>query len=153
VSSVLSKPNWLLQSESPTGMCAKLSTVAASNNRYHVQWSLFAYTSHYVQSFTCQYRQSFHATITLMLLVHATYIWCCSLCTFRSGWTAHSVQRQLRGCNTTMVRAELLTSLTVGIDIFHSTMFMVLSRNQLNMWHRAGYSFLVLWKQKPNTFV
>jgi len=30
-------------------MCAKLHTIAASNNRDHVLRSLFAYISHYVQ--------------------------------------------------------------------------------------------------------
>ena len=29
------------------------------------------------------------------------YMWCCSSCTFRLWWTAHSVQHQRRGCNTT----------------------------------------------------
>ena len=38
--------------------------------------------------------------ITLLLLVHATYIWCCSSRAFRSWWTAHSAQRQRRGCNS-----------------------------------------------------
>jgi len=37
---------WLLRSESPSGMCAKLDTVAASNNRVHptrpLYYSLFA---------------------------------------------------------------------------------------------------------------
>jgi len=39
----------MLQSESPSGMCAKLRTVAASNNRVHPTRSLFTYGSH-VQS-------------------------------------------------------------------------------------------------------
>jgi len=34
-----------------------------------------ASTSHYVQSFTCQDWQSLHTTITLLLLVRATYRW------------------------------------------------------------------------------
>jgi len=45
----------LLRSESPSGKCAKHHTVAASNNRDHMPWSLFAYASRYVQSFTCSY--------------------------------------------------------------------------------------------------
>ena len=36
--------------------------------------------------------------ITLLLVVRATYIWCCSLCTFRSWWTA---QRQRTRCDNT----------------------------------------------------
>jgi len=47
----------LLQSESPSGMCAKLCTVAASNNKDHAQRSLFAYANHNVQSFTSSYQQ------------------------------------------------------------------------------------------------
>jgi len=35
--------------KSPSGMCAKLRTVAATNNRVHMPWSLSAYASHYVQ--------------------------------------------------------------------------------------------------------
>jgi len=62
----------LLRSEIPSGMCAKLHTVAASNNRVHMPWSLSANAGRYVQSFTSQYRQSFHATITLLLLVRVT---------------------------------------------------------------------------------
>jgi len=42
----------LLRSEIPSGICAKLRTVAASNNRVHMPWSLSAYASRYVQSFT-----------------------------------------------------------------------------------------------------
>jgi len=34
-------------------MCAKLRTMAASNNRDHAAQSLFAYASNQVQSFTC----------------------------------------------------------------------------------------------------
>jgi len=37
--------------------------------------------------------------ITLLLIVRATYIWCCSLHMFRSWWTAHSAQCQPSGCN------------------------------------------------------
>ena len=57
----------LLRSEIPSGMRAKLRTVAASNNRDHASRSLFAYASHYVQSFTSQYRQSFHVAISLII--------------------------------------------------------------------------------------
>ena len=41
----------LSRSESPSGMCAKLDIVAASNNRDHAPQSLFKYACHYVQSF------------------------------------------------------------------------------------------------------
>jgi len=38
-----------LRSEIPSGMSAKLRTVAASNNRVHMPRSLSAYASRYVQ--------------------------------------------------------------------------------------------------------
>ena len=65
---------WLLRSGSLSNKCAKLQTVAASNNREHMSWSHFAYASHYIQSFTCSYHQRLHASVTLLLLVRATYI-------------------------------------------------------------------------------
>ena len=43
----------LLRSESPSVMCAKVHTMAASNNRVHMPQSLFAYASYHIQSFTC----------------------------------------------------------------------------------------------------
>ena len=35
--------NILLRSDIPSGICAKLRTVAASNNRVHMPWSLYYY--------------------------------------------------------------------------------------------------------------
>jgi len=49
---IRARTNPLLRSEIPSGICAKLRTVAASNNRVHMPWSLFAYASRHVQSFT-----------------------------------------------------------------------------------------------------
>jgi len=65
----------VLRSEIPSGICAKLRTVAASNNRVHMPWSLFAYV---IVTFNCWHRwyhQRSHATITLWLLVRATYMY------------------------------------------------------------------------------
>jgi len=42
----------MLRSEILSGICAKLHTVAASNNRVHMPWSLSTYTGCHVQSFT-----------------------------------------------------------------------------------------------------
>jgi len=42
----------VLRLKIPSGMCAKLRTLAASNNRDHAPQSLFAYTGRYVESFT-----------------------------------------------------------------------------------------------------
>jgi len=57
----------VLRSEIPSGMYAKLRTMAACNNRDHASQSLFAYAGHHVQSFTRYYRQSFDITISLTL--------------------------------------------------------------------------------------
>jgi len=65
----------LLRSEIPSGKCAKLRTVAASNNRDHALRSLY----------DCLFAPLIYG--------------CCSSRTFRSWWTAHSTQR--RGCNST----------------------------------------------------
>ena len=46
-----------------------------SNNRVHMPWSLSAYASCYVQTFTRSYHQRLHATITLLLLVRAIYMY------------------------------------------------------------------------------
>ena len=66
----------LLRSEIPSGMCAKLRTVAASNNRDHASQSL------------------------LLLLARATHIYFFSLRTSRSLWITQSKQHHRRGCNT-----------------------------------------------------
>ena len=74
----------LLRSESPSGKCVKLYTVAASNNRDHMPWSLF-------------------------YCLFAPHIYeCCSSHTSRSWWITHSTQRQRRDCNTTYSSSSLL---------------------------------------------
>ena len=55
-------------------MCAKLHTVAASNNRVH-------------------------APKSLLLLARTSHIYCCSSRTSRSWWITQSTQRHHRGCN------------------------------------------------------
>jgi len=67
-----------MRSEIPSGICAKLRTVAAINNRLHMPWSL-------------------------LLLVRATYTYCCcSSRTSRSWWITQSTQHHRRGCNSTV---------------------------------------------------
>ena len=66
----------LLRLEILSGMCAKLCTMAASNNRDHVLQSL------------------------LLLLAHATHIYFCSSRTSRSWWNTQSTQHYRRGCNS-----------------------------------------------------
>ena len=165
----------LLRSESPSGMCAKLRTVAASNNRDRAPQSLnyclfaphtyivvlsahpvcgeshiqrnasgevaatsppffnerhrsrvlcvkaelgTAFTSWWQHHFVsigkperhvrkashCGSKQQYRSctTITLLLLVHATFIYVCYCSrTSRSWLIAHSTQHHRRGCNTT----------------------------------------------------
>jgi len=45
-------------------------------------------------------RTCLHATITLLLLIRATYIYCCFSRTSRSWWITYLTQRQPTGCNT-----------------------------------------------------
>ena len=65
----------LLRSEIPSGMCAKLHTVAACNNRDHAR----------NLSYYC------------LLALHIQ--WCYSSRTSRSWWITQSTQHQRRGCN------------------------------------------------------
>jgi len=74
----------LLRSEIPSGMCAKLRTVAASNNRVHMPWSLYY----------------------CLFAPHTVYAWCCSSGTSRSWWITHLMQHHRRGCNITMQNGE-----------------------------------------------
>jgi len=65
-----------MRSEIPSGMCAKLCTVAASNNRDHASQSL------------------------LLLLARSTHTYFCSSRTSRSWWITQSTQHHWRGCNS-----------------------------------------------------
>ena len=68
---------------SPSGKCAKLHTVAASNNRVH-------------------------STRSLYCCLFAPHIYgCYSSRASHSWWTAHSAQRQRRGCNTCLYVSNL----------------------------------------------
>jgi len=61
----------VLRSEIPSGKCTKLHTVAASNNRDHMPWSLYY----------CLFMPHIYG--------------CCSSRTSYSWWFAHSTQCQL----------------------------------------------------------
>jgi len=76
---------WLLRSAISSGICTKLRTVAASNNRVHMPWSLY-------YCLCCSRHM-------LML-----YVWCCSSRTSRSWWITQSTQRHRRGCNMTNIQ-------------------------------------------------
>jgi len=72
---LLLAPNQVVAIGKTESMCAKLHTVAASNNRDHPTRSLY-------------------------YCLFAPHIYgCCSSRTSRSWWITHSTQRQLRGCN------------------------------------------------------
>ena len=63
----------VLRSQSPSGKCAKLHTVAASNNRDHMPWSLLACASMFNRSNVTISRD--YMPRSLLLLVRATHIW------------------------------------------------------------------------------
>jgi len=97
----------VLRSEIPSGMCAKLRTMAASNNRDHPTRSLSS--SPLASTINCspgsqalsEVTHHDHSIgITLLLLVRATYICFCSSRTSRSWWITQSMQHHRRGCNT-----------------------------------------------------
>jgi len=97
----------LLLSEIPSGMSAKLRTVAASNNKDQparsLSSSLLARTingSPDSQALLEVTHQVHSIGITLLLLVLATYISGFSSSTSRSWWITQSTQRHRRGCNT-----------------------------------------------------
>jgi len=75
----------MLRPESPSGKCAKLHTVAASNDRDHLTRSLYY----------CYY-----------CLFAPHVCGCYSSCTCHSWWIAHSTQRQQRGCNKRQVNVD-----------------------------------------------
>ena len=115
----------MLRSESPSGKCAKLRTVAASNSRVYLTRSLSSSPltsiincSPASQALLEATHQDHSIGITLLLLVRTTYIWPDGYYTSRtscSWWIAHSTQGQLRCCNTTFslscLWAESLTYL------------------------------------------
>jgi len=92
----------LLPSEIPSGICAKLRTVAARNNRVHMPWSVSAYASHQVQAEITRHDHSFIACSRNI------YVWCCSSHTSRSWWITQSTQHHRRGCNTTWFMLPIL---------------------------------------------
>jgi len=65
---------WCCDRNTLSAMCAKLRTVAASNNRDHTPRSLY-------------------------YCLLAPHIYCCSSRTSRSWWITHSTQRHRKGCN------------------------------------------------------
>jgi len=69
----------LLRSEIPSDICAKLRTVAASNNRDHA------------------------CNLSYYCLLALQTWWCYSSRTSRSWWITQSMQHHQRGCNTAMV--------------------------------------------------
>ena len=109
-----------LRSEIPSGMCAKLRTVAASNNRDHPTRSLSS--SPFASTINCSpgsqalfevTHQDHSIGITLLLLVRATYIYFCSSRTSRSWWIIQSTQHRRRGCNTSDIDGK--HDITAGI--------------------------------------
>jgi len=107
----------MLWSEIPSGMCAKLRTVAARNNRDQPTRSLSS--SPLASTINCSpgsqallevTHQDHTIGITLLLLVRATYIYYCSSRTSRSWWITQPTQHHQRGCNTYYCWTTMFTS-------------------------------------------
>jgi len=114
----------LLRSESLSGKCTKLHTMAASNNRDH-KIILVVTISKYHQLFTIFtsiIRD--HSPWSLYYCLFVPHIYeCYSLRTSRSWWIPHSTQRQPRGCNTTLGTGMLINrkfDISCKLDISHN---------------------------------
>ena len=96
----------MLRSESPSGKCAKLHTVAASNNRDHPTRSLWWLPSGSAincspgsQALLKVTNQDHSIGITLLLLVRAPYIWVIFFAHIPFVVNRTFNERQPRGCN------------------------------------------------------
>jgi len=89
----------LLQSEIPSSMCAKLRTVAASNNREHARYPSSRTLVIVFNHSHVNIGRGFTSQSLLLLLAHATYIRCYSSRTSRLWWITQSTQCHRRGCN------------------------------------------------------
>ena len=117
----------LLWSESTSGKCAELHTVAASNNRVHPTKSLSSsplactincshVRKYYKRSFTkitLRVRELLRSIVHMLVSVDLPrhdlsfiacsshiYVWCCSSRTSGSWWITQSTQHRRRGCNS-----------------------------------------------------
>ena len=152
----------LLPLEIPSGKCAELHTMAASNNRDHPTRSFSS--SPLASTINCSpgsqallevTHQDHSIGITLLLLVRATYTYFCSSRSSRSWWITQSTQHHRRGCNSTiayikclpikrvvsisqaktiMLRAQTTTR-TTGIPTQSGSLYPILvSWTQCNKW-------------------
>jgi len=102
----------VLRSESPSGKCAKLHTVAASNNSDHPTRSLSSSPS--ARTVNCSPGSQALLQVTpsgslyYCLFMPHTY-GCFSSRTSRSWWIAYSTQRQLRCCNIAIRTLSIVT--------------------------------------------
>jgi len=120
-------------------MCAKLRTVAASNNRDHPTRSLSS--SPFASTINCSpgsqallevTHQDHSIGITLLLLVRATYIYFCSSRTSRSWWIPQSTQHNRRGCKSTrrlprlgkklLVKCQISASQVLNAPTYYTTL-------------------------------
>ena len=142
-------------SESSSGMYAKLRTVAASNNRVHLMRSLSS--SQLASTINCSpgsqallqvTHQNHSIGITLLLLVCAMYIYCCSSPTSCSWWIIHSTQRHQRGYNSTTYIWVLFFS---HIPFMVNHIFSTMPTERLQQWIgiirvTCNTRLQVLWK-------
>jgi len=122
----------VLRSKSSSGKCAKLHTIAASNNRDHLTRSLY------------------------YCLFASHKFGCCSLCTFSLWWITRSMQQQLRGCNN--IPSFLQWTARIASSFCEGRTQCFLSRFWASKWHpkilqwhpkfwKPRYGFVLYWSK------
>jgi len=122
----------VLRAKIPRGMCAKLRTVAESNNRNLPMRSLYYcyfvpaisyYCYFYAKASHCGSKQqkSSHSMITQSLLVRATNTYFCSSRASRSWWITQTTQRNTTGEVATQARN--IASFSHALFSFHTLKF------------------------------
>jgi len=153
----------LLRSEIPSSMCAKLRTVAASNNRDHPTRSLSS--SSLASTINCLpgsqallevTHQDHSIGITLLLLVRATYISFCSSRTSRSWWIIQSTQHHRRGRNSInfwicYIKMRNFIPLTQLKIITSPDKYFLFLWNNVHEFLRTNYRIPKLWPMGPFT--
>jgi len=151
----------LLQWERLTGKCAKLRTVAASNNRVHLTRSLFS--SPLASIINCSQgwqallevtHQDHPIGIILLLLVRTTHVWCYSR-TFHSWWITQSTQHNQRGCNNILSFLNEPRRLHVLVKSARSTTFTSSSQHHfvaIRKPERPSAQSFTLWQQATIEF-
>ena len=94
--------------------------------------------------------------ITLLLLVRATHIWCCSSRTFHWWWNTHSAQCQWNGCNNIHSLLQRTTTIACSFCeacILHDLHILVIAPFCCDWKARAAsVQSFTLWQQAKTEF-